>query len=149
MKKITRLFAVALSVLLVTVAVAPVSAAGDRSHDRGRHGWNDRGRGPERGWRDGRRHYDAGYRTGYRDARYDTRRYYAPPPPRVVYRPYGFQRGHGYRNYYGGPVYVVNDYGRYRLRAPPQGHRWIRDDRGNLLMVAIATGIIADIVLNH
>lgn len=87
-------------------------------------------------------------REGYRDARYNDRRYYAPPP-RVVYRPYGFERGHRYSNYYGGPVYVVNDYNRYHVRRPPYGHRWIRDDRGNMLMVAIATGIIADIVFNH
>ncbi|MNW05202.1 hypothetical protein D3C71_2014130 [compost metagenome] len=67
----------------------------------------------------------------------------------MVYRPYGFERGHRYSNYYGGPVYVVNDYNRYHVRRPPYGHRWIRDDRGNMLMVAIATGIIADIVFNH
>ncbi len=29
------------------------------------------------------------------------------------------------------------------------GYRWQRDDRGNLLLVAIATGIIADLVLNN
>ena len=67
----------------------------------------------------------------------------------MAYRPYGFERGYRYTNYYGGPVYVVNDYGRYHVRRPPYGHRWIRDDRGNMLMVAIATGIIADIVLHH
>ena len=46
---------------------------------------------------------------------------------------------------------MVNDYNRYHVRRPPYGHRWIRDDRGNMLMVAIAiaTGIIADIVFNH
>ena len=65
--------------------------------------------------RDDRRHYSNGYREGYRDARYNDRRYndrryYAPP--RVAYRPYGFERGHRYSNYYGGPVYVVNDYDR-------------------------------------
>ncbi|MCF5935117.1 RcnB family protein, partial [Xanthomonas perforans] len=48
-----------------------------------------------------------------------------------------------------GPVYVVNDYDRYDLRRPPYGYRWQRDDRGNLLLVAIATGIIADLVLNN
>lgn len=120
-----------------------------RSRPRSRrHGWDDRGRGHGHDRRDDRRHYNAGYREGYRDARHNDRRYYAPPP-RVVYRPYGFERGYRYNNYYGGPVYVVNDYDRYHLRRPPHGHRWIRDDRGNLLMVAIATGIIADIVFNH
>ncbi|HBN54709.1 MAG TPA: hypothetical protein DD456_11990 [Stenotrophomonas sp.] len=158
--KMHRLAVAAMTTLLAFGTIAPALAAGDRDHDRGRHGWDDRGRGPgpghdrhdRRDWRherrDDRRHYSAGYREGYRDARHTDRRYYAPPP-RVVYRPYGFERGYRYSNYYGGPVYVVNDYGRYHLRRPPHGHRWIRDDRGNLLMVAIATGIIADIVFNR
>lgn len=73
----------------------------------------------------------------------------------MVYRPapgygsYGWARGHRYREYYGGPVYVVNDYSRYSVRRPPRDHHWIRDDRGNLLLVAIATGIIADYVINR
>ncbi|MGB3394232.1 MAG: RcnB family protein [Stenotrophomonas sp.] len=142
--KMHRFAVAALTTLLAFGATAPAFAAGDRGHDRGRHGWDDRGRG--HGYndrRDDRRHYNAGYRDGRRDSR----RY--APPPRVVYRPYGFQRGYRYSNYYGGPVYVVNDYGRYHVPRPHHGHRWIRDDRGNLLMVAIATGIIADIVLHH
>lgn len=46
-------------------------------------------------------------------------------------------------------VSVVNDYSRYHVRHPPRGYHWVRDDRGNLLMVAIATGIIADLLLHH
>ncbi len=160
--KMNRLAVAAMTTLLAFGATAPAFAAGDRDDDdRGRHGWDDRGRDHDRGRghghdrhdrRDDRRHYSNGYREGYRDARYNDRRYndrryYAPP--RVAYRPYGFERGHRYSNYYGGPVYVVNDYDRYHVRRPPYGHRWIRDDRGNMLMVAIATGIIADIVFNH
>jgi len=138
--KMHRLAVAAMITLLAFGATTPAFAAGDRDHDRGHPGWNDRGRG--HGYndrRDDRRHYNAGYRDGRRHA----------APPRVVYRPYGFERGYRYTNYYGGPVYVVNDYDRYHVRRPPYGHRWIRDDRGNLLMVAIATGIIADIVLHH
>ncbi len=157
--KMHRLVVAAMTTLLAIGAAAPAFAAGDRDHDRGRHGWDDRGRGhgndrdhrghrDYRDRRDDRRHYSAGYREGYRDARHNDRRYHAPPP-RVAYRPYGFERGYRYSNYYGGPVYVVNDYNRYHLHRPPHGHRWIRDDRGNMLMVAIATGIIADIVLHH
>lgn len=127
-----------------------------------------RGRGHDRReWRDDRRdnrhdRHDRHDRREVRhdrryDRRYDNRGYYrpGPPPPRVVYRPapgygsYGWARGHRYREYYGGPVYVVNDYSRYSVRRPPRDHHWIRDDRGNLLLVAIATGIIADYVINN
>ncbi len=147
--------------LLAVGTVAPAFADDhrhDRRHDRREHRddrreWRD----DRREWRDDRREW----RDDRREARHD-RRYYSPgyyhrpaPPPRVVYRPaprpvygYGWQRGHRYRDYYRGPVYVVNDYGRYSVRRPPHGHHWIRDDRGNLLLVAIATGIIADFVIN-
>ncbi|MFS2043666.1 RcnB family protein, partial [Stenotrophomonas geniculata] len=94
------------------------------------------------------------YRQDRREWHRDHDRYYRPAPPRVVYRPaygpgYGWKVGHRYRDYYRGPIYVVNDYPRYHLRRPPYGHHWIRDDRGNMLLVAIATGVIAQYVLSN
>jgi Ni/Co efflux regulator RcnB len=160
--KLNGLLVVALTSLLALGAAAP-AFADSRGHDRDHRGWDDRGRGHDRDrgghrdrrddrreWRDDRRHYSSGYREGYRDARRNDR-YYAPPR-QVVYRngpPHGWARGHDYRRGYRGPVYVVNDYDRYDLRRPPRGHQWIRDDRGNMLMVAIASGIIADLILHH
>ena len=82
-----------------------------------------------------RGHYDRGHDRGWHGG---------PPPHAHVWA-----RGQRYKDYYRGPVYVVNDYPRYHVRQPPRGYRWVRDDRGNLLMVAIATGIIADLVLHH
>ena len=35
------------------------------------------------------------------------------------------------------------------LTAPPPGHRWVRYPDGRYLLVAVATGIIADILLGH
>jgi Ni/Co efflux regulator RcnB len=135
--KRNRLTLLALTSLLALGAVAPSAFADDHwDHDRRHH--DDR--------RDDRRHYNNGYREGYHDARHDDRRYGyrpAPPPPHV------WARGQRYHDYYRGPVYVVNDYPRYELRRPPRGYHWVRDDRGNMLMVAIASGIIADLVLHH
>ncbi|MET0547886.1 MAG: RcnB family protein [Xanthomonas sp.] len=105
---------------------------GYRDADRERY-WRDRDR--ERDRRDARRAYDRGYRDGYRTGPDVV--YYRPGPPR-------WARG---QRYYG-PNYVVYDYDRYQVRRPPYGYRWVRDDTGNLLMVAIATGIIADLVLS-
>lgn len=130
------------AVLALGMAAPDAQAAGDRDDRRGHHGWDDRGRGHDRDRRDDRRHYSAGYREGYRDARRHDRRHDRHPP-------HGWARGHDYRRGYRGPVYVVNDYHRYDLRRPPRGHHWVRDDRVNYLLVAVATGIIADLLLHH
>ncbi len=170
--RINRLLAGAVASLLALGAVAPAFADNDRhrGHDRDRREWrddrrddrrdhrNDR-REARRDWRDDRRHDRREWRDDRRHAGY----YRPAPPPRVVYRPvyrsayrpayghgpgYGWQVGHRYRDYYRGPIYVVNDYNSYHVRRPPRGHHWVRDDRGNLLLVAIATGILADFVIN-
>jgi Ni/Co efflux regulator RcnB len=39
----------------------------------------------------------------------------------------------------------VRDYRRYRLSAPPRGHRWVKIDN-EFLLVGITSGIIASIV---
>jgi Ni/Co efflux regulator RcnB len=141
-----------IAALLAVGTVAPAFADDHRGRGHDRREWRD----DRREWRDDRREW----RDDRREARHDRRHhggYYRPaPPPRVVYRPvpvpvrsYGWQRGHRYSEYYRGPVYVVNDYSRYSVRRPPRDHHWIRDDRGNLLLVAIATGIIADYVINN
>ncbi|CAE6816938.1 RcnB family protein [Xanthomonas arboricola] len=169
-----RIVTVVLSSILALGSVAPAAFADDwgrghdrRGHDRDDHRDRDRDyrgnwRNDRRDWhderradrRDDRRYYSNGYREGYRDARYQDRRYdrnrvyvydrpsyYRPGPPP---RPY-WARGQRYH----GPVYVINDYDRYNLRRPPYGYRWQRDNTGNLLLVAIATGVIADLVLNN
>ena len=48
---------------------------------------------------------------------------------------------------YRGHNYVVNDWRAHRLPAPPRGHHWIQNG-SDYLLVAIATGVIASMVLN-
>lgn len=165
--RINRFLAGAVASLLALGTVAPAFADNDRHRGHDRREWrddrrdhnrNDR-REARRDWRDDRRHD----RREWRDDRRDHRHHHAPPP-RVVHRPaygpvyrpayraspgYGWKVGHRYRDYYRGPIYVVNDYNSYHVRRPPRGHQWIRDDRGNLLLVAIATGILAEYVINR
>lgn len=58
-------------------------------------------------------------------------------------RPGGhWERGHRYD----GRVIVVNDYRERHLREPPRGYRWQRADNNDFLLVAVATGVIADII---
>lgn len=46
---------------------------------------------------------------------------------------------------YSGKGTRVSDHRRHNLKAPPRGHRWVRDGN-DFLLVAIGTGIIASIV---
>jgi len=147
--KLNRMLAAVLTSFLVLGVAAPAFAAGDRGHDRPRHGWN------ERGGHHGPKHKGRAEQHWRGDRRPVVVHHHPAPPPRVVHHhhpappPPAWVRGHRYHDYYRGPVYVVNDYHRYHLRRPPHGHHWIRSDRGDLLLVAVATGVIADIILHH
>ncbi|MCL4713952.1 MAG: RcnB family protein [Hyphomonadaceae bacterium] len=41
------------------------------------------------------------------------------------------------------------DWRRERLREPPRGYHYVRDDRGELLLVGIATGVILGLILSQ
>lgn len=61
---------------------------------------------------------------------------------------YQWRRGEHLHDHYRGHVTVINNYHDYRLREPPHGYHWVRDDDGNFVLAAIATGLVADIALN-
>jgi Ni/Co efflux regulator RcnB len=122
-----------------------------------RHGYRD-GRRDERRWDryDDRRHHDRRdhhgrvvYREVYRAPAYGYGPGYGHAPPPRHYGPPRWARGHRIHDYRHAPTYVVVDYNRYGLRHPPHGHHWRRDDRGDWLLVAVASGIIADVIFNH
>lgn len=50
---------------------------------------------------------------------------------------------------YGRQHYREVDWRRERLRQPPRGYHYVRDDRGEILLVGIATGVILSILLNN
>ena len=58
-----------------------------------------------------------------------------------------WSRGDRFRDY-GRRGWVVNDYRSYRLNRPPRGYHWVQAD-DDYLLVAIASGVIAQIVLNN
>ena len=93
-------------------------------------------------WYRGHSHFNGynGRRAGYWFApgygyRPVDRRYYGYRWARGGFVPYG------YRSFY------VQDPYMYGLRAAPYGHRWVYVDN-NLVLMALATGLIADIVYN-
>ncbi|MGA0569803.1 RcnB family protein [Variovorax sp. VNK109] len=119
--------------LAMTMGVTAVASAQPR-YD---HGHGNNGRGPDRV-------------VVVRDARH------APPPVRYVrvddHRRYDnrhfvrYHRGDRMPAAYRGQRYVVNDYRAYHLSAPPRGHQWVKDGN-DFALVAIATGVIASLIL--
>ena len=59
-----------------------------------------------------------------------------------------FYRGGRLPNEYRSRQYVVEDWRSHRLYAPPRGYQWVQTG-GDYVLVAVATGIIAAILLNQ
>lgn len=111
---------------------------------------NDRDRRDRREeWRDTRRdaHWDNGRHNGY----YRNNQWHYGPPASGArgvaygYRPWAAGQRLGYYN----GRYDEVDYRQHRLRQPPRGYHWVRDDGGDFLLAAIVGGLIAEIVLNN
>jgi Ni/Co efflux regulator RcnB len=149
---------------VAAVLVAPAALARDGHRSRGNHNehhsdYQGDSRGEYRGDdRYGDRYDDRDDRHGrygrdddrdYRHHRRDRVVYVAPryAPPRYAAHP-RWSRGVRYDTRGYAPTYVVNDYYGYGLRQPPRGYHWRRDDRGDFLLVAIATGIIAEVLFH-
>jgi len=120
-------------------------------------------RSGQRDYRVDQRDYHGYDNRGYDNRRYDNRRY---DNSGYEYRNYGFHDG-GYRGqgrgvgpnhawYRGDRLpyeyrtrhYVVDDWRSHHLYAPPRGYQWVQSG-GDYLLVAVATGIIASILLNQ
>ena len=151
MKKIILSAAAAAMTLASTAAMAqpysgyqqPYSGYGQRgayeqSRDSDRDGISDRAEWNRDRDRDGR--------PDQYDNRYDNNR-----------RGNGHAYGHDYRgqgrwrqgqvySYYRQPNYVISDYRAYRLPPPRAGYRYYRSDNGDVLMVAIASGLIGAVL---
>jgi Ni/Co efflux regulator RcnB len=58
-----------------------------------------------------------------------------------------WKRGQRVDERYRGSRYVVNDYRGHHLNRPPHGYHWVHDDNNNYLLVAVASGVIASVIL--
>lgn len=108
---------------------------GDRG-DRGDHG--DRG---DRGERRFDRRDERDHRGDWREHGEQQRYFYGARGPewrRGGYLP------HEYRNH----QYVVDDWRGHRLSRPPRGYQWVQVGN-DYVLAAIATGLIANLILNQ
>ncbi|GAM99728.1 hypothetical protein U91I_03383 [alpha proteobacterium U9-1i] len=157
-------FAAPIALAAPAYADPPRHERGDRDNDRGEYR-GDRNDRRDRDWdrRDDRRNERDAYRDGRRDERradrWDDRRhngymsngrwYYGRPGADVRDARYEYRqwrRGDRLSNYHRGRVQRV-DYRREHLRAPPRGYHYVRDDRGDIILAGIATGIILSVIL--
>ncbi|MEJ0059729.1 MAG: RcnB family protein [Terricaulis sp.] len=122
------------------------------------------GTAANRDWdnRDDRRGYRQGYRDNDRHARWDRGRHngysyrgqwYYGPPPQAYYGAYepgyhSWRRGDRLPSYYRDNYRSV-DYRRHGFRQPPRGYHYVEDDRGDYLLVGIATGVILGIIASQ
>lgn len=58
------------------------------------------------------------------------------------------RRGGYLQSEYRGSRYVVNDWRNRRLSAPPRGYQWVQANN-DYVLAAIATGLIAQVLLNN
>lgn len=139
---------------LVTALLASAPGfAQDRDHDQYRGGDRDHGnwsqdrggdqyRGDDRDrgdWHDGDRARGGG-RAG--DEGYGGDRHWDGAGPE-----HNWHRGDRLPERYRGREYVVNDWRSHHLRPPPRGYHWVQSN-GDYVLAAIATGVIADMIIN-
>jgi len=155
-----------LTIAAVASVAGPMAVMATDAAAQNRYERRDDRRDDRRDYRDDRRDDRRDYRNdrrddrrGYPQQRWDNNRYngyyynnrwsYGAPPASYYGRP-GFNPGYQAwrRGGYLPPsyrTYVVRDYGRYGLRAPPRGYYWYQSGN-DYLLAAIATGLIFDIV---
>lgn len=148
---------------ILALAIAAAVSMPAMAHDHGRRDHDDRDDRRSEYRNDHRddhrygdhddRHDDRRDNRRYDDRRYGRDRVVYTTPHRVIYRNGPPQhayprwsRGARYDTRGYAPTYVVQDYGHYGLRQPPRGHHWRRDDRGDFILVAVATGLIASVI---
>ena len=149
----------ALAAVMVTGSMGIASAADAQSRNEQRHDRRDDRRDDRREWRQDNRDDRREWRQDRRDDRQDyrqqarayerwqraERRYNAPryAPPRG-YQVRQWSYGQRMPSYYT-RGYVVNDYHRYGLRAPPRGYQYVRSGN-DVVLAAVAGGLITAVI---
>jgi Ni/Co efflux regulator RcnB len=144
------------ALLAVLMSTAPAFAQ-DRDHgnwnqgDRDRGGYSQGDRGNyDRGNNDRGNHDRGGdRRDGYAargghggDNGYGVGRHWNGAGP-----DHSWRRGDRLPDRYRSNQYVVNDWRGHHLRQPPRGYHWVQSG-GDYVLAAVATGLIADLIIN-
>lgn len=139
-----------LAVLTLTGTMAGVANAEPQRAQLHGGEHNDRNDRNDRNSNNANRWDQSRYNGYYANGRFN----HSPPPASVMnrrdYRPayQQWRRGQALTPYYR-THYREVDFRREHLRAPPRGYHYVRDERGQTLLVAIATGAILSILLSN
>ena len=98
--------------------------------------------------RDGKRDEPRDERAGAEHRQDDNRGRGERPGERGAGPQHNFRKGDRLPAQYRSKQYVVNDWRGRHLTAPPRGYHWVQTG-GDYVLVAIATGVIASILLNQ
>ncbi len=107
----------------------------DRRDDRRDDRWERRG---DRHDRAEQRRYERWQRA---QRRYNAGRYYAPRGYQTRAWAYGQRMPYQYRT----NQYVIRDYGRYGLYAPPHGYEYVRSGN-DVVLAAVTTGLVVAVI---
>ena len=137
-----------------TALALGLSAVGAQAQPRDQR--HDQRNGPRHDQRNAPRH-DQQHRPGHAQPRPPQARPHSGPPPHAQshQRPgrgagpdHRWHRGDRLPPHYRSRHYVVNNWRVHHLSTPPRGYHWVQYG-GDYLLVAIATGVIAQLILSY
>ncbi|MBC5767368.1 RcnB family protein [Ramlibacter albus] len=144
-------------VLAATLAIGCAGAfARDGDHDGDRN-WDHRDSDRRGSWQQRNHRQYTPPAVTYSQPAYAQRNYYSYSQPAYTYSqpaytysaPRYWSRGDRLPYDWRSRYYVVNDWRSYNLYSPPAGYGWVQADTGDYLLVALATGLIANLLLNR
>ena len=154
-----KILTVTLAAVLASssMGIATAASAQSREYRQDRNDRRDDRRDDRQDRREDRREDRADRRDDRRDYRQDQRAYARWQQAERRYNAGRYQRPRGYvdRQWsYGQRLpanyrtrgYVVNDYSRYGLRAPPRGYQYTRVNN-DVVLTAVATGLITAVIV--
>ncbi len=147
-----KILTATMAALMATTALGAAGAASAQSRHDHRYEHRYEHRDDRRDYRHDRREYRRELREyrqqqrAYERWQRAERRYYAPryvPPRGYAVRTWSY--GQRMPSYYRTNAYVVNDYDRYGLRAPPRGYQYVRSGN-DVVLSAVAGGLITAVI---
>jgi Ni/Co efflux regulator RcnB len=129
-----------ISALVSVCLVAGSGASFAQNHDDHRDDRDNHAQAEHKDDHGDRRNDRADYRPVENNARHDGPRGAGPRHDMV--------RGQRIAPEYRGNQYVVDDWRGHHLSAPPRGQHWVQTG-GDYVLVAVATGIIAQVLLGN